>query len=909
MDIKDIKQQLSINQVLAHYHLKPDKNNRLLCPFHPDKTPSLQIYPATNTYCCFSSNCNAGTGDAIQFIELKENCNKHEALLKAAALIENGELKIENVKPAAKLFIEESSLDKIAVLTKYFSYYKTGLARSRKATDYLQSRCIDYRIIETAFNSGGLHVESKHHHLIESMIKVGLLKPLPTKGYSVWAKDCIIFPLKNQDNKIVSLYGRSTTNDKEQRHFYLQNRSGLYPGYPSLQTKKLILCESIIDAASLLQQKEIIDTFTVLALYGTNGLTDEHQKAIIELPQLGEIIFMLDADEAGDAATAKHTVTLKQLLPEVAISKVTLPEGEDINSLLQSHSDPQILFDLIKQRTGFLSSIEKEKIHSSETIAVPATQRTSKLNTESPELLIYDNCELYFEILGGIRITGLDRMKVTLKVQHATRQLLPIRDTLDLYNRSQTEQLIQTISENFDANIKQTETAISELTGELENYRLEKIEALQPKEKQPYEMTPAARAAAISELKKPNLLQRTGQLLMQCGIVGEQTNSLIAYLVYCTRKQNIPLHVMFLGSSGSGKTYLQERISELIPEEDKIEITQITGNALYYFRQEELKNKLILIEDLDGALSVFYPLRELQTKRRISKTVTLKDSKGNLKTITLTVEGPVCVSGCTTKEKIYEDNANRCLLLYTDQSREQDKRINEYQTKIAAGEINKEREVQYRELFKNMQRLLQPLNIINPYAKYIELPEPVFKPRRTMTLLLGFIEAITFYHQYQREVKWSEATSRPLSGKDTNRQPYIESTVEDIAAAFELLKDVLFSKSDELSQATRAFFENLKSYLTETGQPSFTPQQIRKVFRIEPRTIQRYIRELKQYGFLKAVSGFKHRKGYEYSVTDAEEYSQLKSGIDTHLASILAKLRAHAYCDSDNTATVAQLSQ
>ena len=67
MDLKDIKQQLTINQVLSHYNLKPDKNQRLLCPFHPDKTPSLQIYPATNTYCCFSSNCNAGTGDMIQF--------------------------------------------------------------------------------------------------------------------------------------------------------------------------------------------------------------------------------------------------------------------------------------------------------------------------------------------------------------------------------------------------------------------------------------------------------------------------------------------------------------------------------------------------------------------------------------------------------------------------------------------------------------------------------------------------------------------------------------------------------------------------------------------------------------------------------------------------------------------------
>jgi type IV secretory pathway ATPase VirB11/archaellum biosynthesis ATPase len=83
-------------------------------------------------------------------------------------------------------------------------------------------------------------------------------------------------------------------------------------------------------------------------------------------------------------------------------------------------------------------------------------------------------------------------------------------------------------------------------------------------------MTVAARTAAVNELKKPNLLQRTSQLLQQCGIVGEENNSLIAYLIYTKRKQEVPLHVMFLGSSGSGKTYLQERISELIPKEDKL---------------------------------------------------------------------------------------------------------------------------------------------------------------------------------------------------------------------------------------------------------------------------------------------------------------------------------------------------
>ncbi|GAC1586178.1 MAG: hypothetical protein NVS3B8_00220 [Chitinophagaceae bacterium] len=883
MELKDIKAQLYINQVLDHYNLQPDKNNRLHCPFHNDKTPSLQIYPASNTYCCFSSNCNAGNGDAIQFIQLKENCTKHEALVKATALL-NGSSTLSgssSAEPpaAAKLFIASEPLEKIAVVTKLFKYFAKALPLTKKSVDYLTGRGIDYKMHEVGCNAGDWHYKLNEAHFIKSGEQYGLLKEKPGKGYTAWAKDCIIFPLKNAENKIISLYGRSITNNDESKHFYLSNRSGLYPGYPGLQTKKLILAESIIDAASLLQQETIKNNYSILSLYGTNGLTDEHQQAITALPQLEEVILMLDADEAGEAATAKHYNTLKALLPHVRITHTILPAGEDVNSVLCTHDDAGVLQNIIDQRKEFFFSIENKN---TETLT-PSTLQ-SKLNANNPELLIYDTCELYFEILGGIKITGLDRMKVTLKVKHKEKVNHPQWYSIDLYNQVQREQTINNIAEALELSSQQTTNTFINLITELENHRLAKIETLQPKQKVINELTAAQRTTAINELKKPKLLQRTGQLLQQCGIVGEENNSLIAYLVYTVRKQTVPLHVMFLGSSGSGKTYLQERISELIPEEDKLEITQITENALYYFKQHELQNKLILIEDLDGAMTVFYPLRELQTKRRISKTVTLKDSKGNLKTITLTVEGPVCVSGCTTKEKIYEDNANRCILLYTDQTRDQDKRINEYQAKLSGGEINKERESQYKELFKNMQRVLRPINIINPFAKYIELPEQVFKPRRTMTLLLGFIEAITFYHQYQREVK-----------KDNTGQLYIETNIDDIEEAFSLLKDVLFSKSDELTKSAREFFEKLKDYTKQNQLVSFKTHEIRKTFRMEPRTIQRYMRELSQYSYIKRINGQKGRTGFEYSITDTEEYSRLKTAIDVHAEEVLKNIRAFTH--------------
>ena len=179
-----------------------------------------------------------------------------------------------------------------------------------------------------------------------------------------------------------------------------------------------------------------------------------------------------------------------------------------------------------------------------------------------------------------------------------------------------------------------------------------------------------------------------------------------------------------------------------------------------------------------------------------------------------------------------------------------------------------------------MQRVLVPVTVVNPYAKYLHLPEQVFKPRRTMTLLLAFIEAVTFYHQYQRPVK-----------RDAQGHPYIESTVSDIEAAFGLLKDVLFSKSDELTKASRNFLEGLKVLLHQQGRTSFHARDIRQQLRLAPTTLKRYLSELERYGYLK-VSRVSRRGKYEYSIADLTEYDQLRTAIEGHLQTILDTIKS-----------------
>lgn len=885
MEISEIKSKLTLNAVLTHYQLTPDRNHRLKCPWHNDKTPSLQIYRKTNTWTCFSTNCGAGSGDTIDFIMKYEKITKHEALLKATELLTGNTSPSTSTRSEMeanhKANVTSVDLPKKAVLAKYFQSTLKSIAKNKKAQEYLEQRNLIREKLSIGSCSSNMTVKW-NKNLKESAEKLGLLK----------IKHCLIFPMKNREGQIESIYGRSIVNETDSKHFYLSGGfKGLYPSWPHLRkasdgqaavTKKLILTESIIDAASLHQHQQSLGSDTaVLALYGANGWTEDHKEAITKLQDLKEVILFFDGDEAGRKAIEKYTKLLQELRPGITISQVKTPEGEDPNSLLESH-EPEIYKHLIetriqsKQQNLFFSS-EKQLKGSASNGHIP--NPTPKICTTNPELILYETANLYTTILGGIKITGLDRMRVTLKITSKEKHHLPLRHSLDLYHSKQVEQLTQAMSETLEMASSSAQKTISDLTGELETYRGQRLEMLKPKKEEKKEMSMAEREEAIKYLKDKKLLRNTLQDIGASGIVGETNNSLIAYLAYTSRKRSKPLHIMCLGASGTGKTYLQEIISALMPDEDKIEITSLSDNAFYYFGREELKHKLILIEDLDGAENVLYPLRELQSKRRITKTVTLKDNKGNLKTVTLLVEGPVCVSGCTTREKIYEDNANRCILLYVDSSPEQDKRIMNYQQRASAGNVNDKSEQAIKEKIKNVQRLLKNIKIVNPYAELIDLPDIVFKPRRTLLLLLSFIETITFYHQWQRPHRINEETG----------EKYIETTIEDIKSAFSLMKEVLFSKSDELSKASRTFFEKLKKEVKPGS--IFYAKSIRKKYRLAPSTLKRYLIELSRTGYLKIKGGSKYT-GFEYEVSDYNEYENMTALIDQKLKEILEKIKS-----------------
>jgi predicted transcriptional regulator len=507
---------------------------------------------------------------------------------------------------------------------------------------------------------------------------------------------------------------------------------------------------------------------------------------------------------------------------------------------------------------------------------------TEQLNHHNPELVTWKYEEILFALLGGIRIEGLHSMRVTLKVDFKT--FPSIRHGLDLYNETQTEKLIKNIAERFTLSTTYIHKAIGNLINTVEDYRLQQIDSNKLKSitNKPT-LTKEEITAAEVFLKEPKLLQRTNDSIGLSGVIGEEVNRLIMYLIFTSRKLQRPLHIISFGSSGVGKSHLQEKVGELIPKEDKIELTSVSANAFYYFIDDDLGHKVILIEDYDGVFAALYSIRELQSKQKISKTITIRDRNGNQRTLHLTVKGPVSIAGCTTSEHVYEDNANRSFLIYLDESEAQDEKIMQYQRLFAAGKIDVTQQQQIQKLLQNVQRILQPISVRNPFAEQLIIPKEVFKPRRTNAHYLAFIEAITFYKQYQREHKVDKESG----------EIFIETTLEDIAEANELMKNILLKKSDELGYATRKFLENLKKYLQENKLKTFANKQIRTALKENPNNQKRYMVELQQYGFIKKVEDktTNQRKGFLYEIINYEEYNQLQSIINSALDGVLEKLQ------------------
>ncbi|MEN9488378.1 MAG: hypothetical protein RL494_643, partial [Bacteroidota bacterium] len=378
-----------------------------------------------------------------------------------------------------------------------------------------------------------------------------------------------------------------------------------------------------------------------------------------------------------------------------------------------------------------------------------------------------------------------------------------------------------------------------------------------------------------------NLIQNLKTDFKNLGILGEDENALILFLAMASHKHENPFSVLCLAKSGIGKSYLLQKLASCMPQNAYSFHTQISENALYYFDSHQIDGKVLFIEDLDWTHQMLTPLATLQTGGKLIKTRATKNKDGLLHSTTFEVNAKLCLLACAYSEKNYENLSLPFLCLHLNHSQTQDIEIMNYQRAMMAGQIDKTQINETAQRLKCVLASLEPLSVINPFAPLIELPENIPHPRKTLLLLLDFINVVTFFHQFQRERVVNEETG----------EIYIKTDPEDIKLAFALLKTSLLRKADDLSTSGRGFLSWLKKYLLEAKTKQFTALDIRKAKTIHPRTLNRYLQELTLFHYLQITGGNKHRGGFIYKLTELNELTTLQNSIETSIKKTLDQIQ------------------
>jgi len=274
-----------------------------------------------------------------------------------------------------------------------------------------------------------------------------------------------------------------------------------------------------------------------------------------------------------------------------------------------------------------------------------------------------------------------------------------------------------------------------------------------------------------------------------------------------------------------------EAVLQMMPEEERVAYSAMTGQSLFYLGETDLKHKILAIAEEEGAARAAYALKLLQSEGVLSIASTGKDpASGKLITQEYRVEGPVMLFLTTTAIEIDEELLNRCLVLSVNESREQTRAIQaaQRQRQTLEGLLADADKQTLINTHRNAQRLLKPLLVANPYAEQLTFLDAKTRTRRDHVKYLTLIRAIALLHQHQRDIRHLEHGGEVLD--------YIEVTPADIALANRLANEVLGRTLDELPAQTRRLLHLIHTHVGERAEKEgvaledlrFTRREIRE---------------------------------------------------------------------------------
>ena len=322
-----------------------------LCPFHPDKNPSMSVSSTKQIFKCFSCG-KAGT--AVTFLMEHEHLSYPDALRYLARKynIEIEEKEETPEEQAARL--EHESI--ILVLEFAQKYYQQLLWDGEKThligLSYFKERKFKDDTIK-AFGLGyAAPRQSKsftqsaleNGYKKEYLIKAGLSHEREDGSLVDFFYDRVMFPIYSLSGRVIAFGGRILINDKTKAKYknspetevYIKNKSlyGIYQAKPAIaKEQKCYLVEGYTDVISFNQA----GIKNVVASSGT-ALTVGQISLIKRFTE--NITLIYDGDAAGIKAAIRGTNLL--LAEGMKVRVVVLPKEDDPDSFAKSHTLDEI---------------------------------------------------------------------------------------------------------------------------------------------------------------------------------------------------------------------------------------------------------------------------------------------------------------------------------------------------------------------------------------------------------------------------------------------------------------------------------------------------------------------------------------------------------------------------------------
>jgi len=374
----------------------------------------------------------------------------------------------------------------------------------------------------------------------------------------------------------------------------------------------------------------------------------------------------------------------------------------------------------------------------------------------------------------------------------------------------------------------------------------------------PVELPADVIADAESLLEDPELIRRICDDVASLGVAGERELALTVYLVGTSRLLPKPLAGIVRGSSSSGKSFLIERVASLFPSESVIFATQMTPQALFHMPKDSLRHKWVVAgersrgEDDDRAEAT-RALREMLSGGRLSKMMPMKVEGGRIETVLIEQEGPIAFIESTTLTDIFEEDANRCLLLQTDEREEQTRRIvQELAKRHAIPKANSSERT--RLVHYAVQRSLPTVEVRVPYADRIagHFDCKRVEVRRAFPQLLSVIQGSALLHHRQRS-------------KDANGAVLANATDYQIARRL-IAKSLAVSLGGGVSESALRFFEKLKECLN--GEFTSRDAELKRTFGRS--SVYGWLSELHKTGAVEVVEIGRGRSPTRWKLTGTE---------------------------------------